>query len=648
MARSKSGQIQVLVALFTGFVIFTHLDAAPSWGGGRLKVIYGDDDRLDLYQVTQGRQRELADSTVALIKDHKLTRSEDGASYTIEVEAYKEEYGLCSDEPFVDQVTAAGCSGSLVGADLILTAGHCIETQTECENTNYVFGFGVTRAGEMPTTVAASEVYGCAELIVTKQEDDGADFAILRLDRAVTGHAPLAVSRRGNLDVGAGLVVIGHPAGLPTKVSAGAGVRDNSHEGYYVANLDTYGGNSGSAVFNTETNEIEGVLVRGERDYTTDPERGCTISLRCTNDGCRGEDVTKISQALPYLDSASVRLEITDTSAEVDAGRASASLRIVIRNPSAAAPPEEAEVVVTSGMKELGRARTGPILPSDSRTVELKLENLDVDALVGSGQPVTVQVKLLGRKLAEKGLLLKAGRDTLVEFAAVRKSIDVPSGTAEIEYSATYLGSRPMRGTVSGALLIGGSASDDVIVVEVPVPAPGATARILFRVSGLNQTLLLAEVGLPAAVQLRVNRATIKQDRLVLKTEALLGDLLRTFHLATVGKVTLNGEGPVEARLDWLRRSVIENNLEATRAARSFRSANVFRSDPDSTIPGSLLGLLRQEPVRNALAAARYKVLVDGLWDARTALRRTLFWSSAKRKAYEALIERVRVSSQTP
>lgn len=36
------------------------------------------------------------------------------------------------------------------------------------------------------------------------------------------------------------------PAGLPTKIAGGATMRDASPNGYYVANLDTYGGNSGS------------------------------------------------------------------------------------------------------------------------------------------------------------------------------------------------------------------------------------------------------------------------------------------------------------------------------------------------------------------------------------------------------------------
>jgi len=64
-----------------------------------------------------------------------------------------------------------------------------------------------------------------------------------------------------------------------------------------VANLDTFGGNSGSAVFNAETGEVEGILVRGENDYVWSDENGsrCRVPQQCTNDACRGEDVTRIT-----------------------------------------------------------------------------------------------------------------------------------------------------------------------------------------------------------------------------------------------------------------------------------------------------------------------------------------------------------------
>jgi hypothetical protein len=119
----------------------------------------------------------------------------------------------------------------------------------------------------------------------------------------VAGHAPLKVNRSGAPAKGTPIIVIGHPAGLPTKVAGGAAVREVK-EGYFTANLDTYGGNSGSAVFNARTGQIEGILVRGENDFVYDSANSCRRSNVCSADGCRGEDVTTIGSLIGNIPTA--------------------------------------------------------------------------------------------------------------------------------------------------------------------------------------------------------------------------------------------------------------------------------------------------------------------------------------------------------
>jgi len=264
-------------------------------------VVYGEDNRLDLYQVDNSMLLKLADSTVALIDNYKIQVDPATHLARISTVSYADSYDLCPSEPFYNQQTAAFCSGSLVGEDLILTAGHCIPAQEECEGTSFVFGFAVKAADEYPQSVAEAEVYHCSKLLGREQVDNGADWALIRLDRKVTHHEPLALNRSGLISNRTQLVVIGHPAGLPTKVSGGAWVRNASPDGYFIANLDTYGGNSGSAVFNANTGLVEGVLVRGEQDYSYNSANQCYLSNVCNNDACRGEDVTKISAVLSQL-----------------------------------------------------------------------------------------------------------------------------------------------------------------------------------------------------------------------------------------------------------------------------------------------------------------------------------------------------------
>ena len=265
-------------------------------GAERPKVIYGEDNRVDYFEVTDPVQRELANSTVALVRAHNVQIRDQVAELT--TESYSKSYGLCTQEPYYEQETAAFCSGFLVAPDVIVTAGHCVTNSAACERTRFVFGFRLNSPGEQPRAVPAEHVFSCKNLIHSVARGQGEDFAVVRLDRPVTHVAPLAYRISGRPQAGEALEVMGHPAGLPLKVASGASVR-HVHSEYLVANLDTYGGNSGSAVFNAVTHEVEGVLVRGEADF--EYKSGCATSKRCDNQGCRGEDVTLFERVLPYL-----------------------------------------------------------------------------------------------------------------------------------------------------------------------------------------------------------------------------------------------------------------------------------------------------------------------------------------------------------
>jgi hypothetical protein len=297
-----------LILLTCAALLAALLPAAPASAQLSGQVVYGSDDRIDIYQTDDAKLKALADSTVALFQGSGVKL--DGGSAVLATQPYGEEMGLCKEEPFYEQVTGAFCSGSLVAPDIIMTAGHCVPTPEECANIKFVFGFAVKEKGKMPTTVPAVDVYGCKELIGREQINDGADWALVRLDHKVTGHKPLRLNRSGVIKAGAPVLVIGHPAGLPTKIAGGANVRDSSKPGFFVANLDTYGGNSGSAVFNAQTGLVEGILVRGEQDYTY--KGSCRVSNVCPSDGCRGEDVTKIANVSDKIPAANHRGRVAE------------------------------------------------------------------------------------------------------------------------------------------------------------------------------------------------------------------------------------------------------------------------------------------------------------------------------------------------
>jgi len=264
------------------------------------KVIYGDDNRRDVYEESDPMLLELAASTAALISTGNLSDAGNGMT-KINGRKLGAARNFCADEPYGDQIASANCSGFLVAPNVLVTAGHCIQSLSDCKGYGFVFDFKTTQAGQTEYTVPKTSVYSCKKVIKTVLDQWGSkmDYAVIELDRDVTDRAPLKFRTSGKVADGADLVVIGHPSGLPTKIADGAYVRNNSNSTYFSANLDTYGGNSGSAVFNATTGEIEGILVRGETDYAR--SGSCTVSYRCANDGCRGEDVTRITNVAEIL-----------------------------------------------------------------------------------------------------------------------------------------------------------------------------------------------------------------------------------------------------------------------------------------------------------------------------------------------------------
>jgi V8-like Glu-specific endopeptidase len=256
------------------------------------KVVYGDDNRLDVFQTTNPLYKKLAAGTAAMISDSHLDKVGDLVTVT---GGTLQDDGVCMDEKFIHQTTSAMCSGFLVGKNLLLTAGHCIESMDDCENNSWVFDYSNTESEKTLYTVNKKDVYKCTKIIARALDSStDNDFALVQLDRA-TDREALSFRTSGKVATKAGLVVIGHPSGLPTKVADGAFVRSNANKYYFQANLDTFGGNSGSAVFDSTTGMVEGILVRGERDYILDSSANCYRPKVCKMDECRGEDVTRIT-----------------------------------------------------------------------------------------------------------------------------------------------------------------------------------------------------------------------------------------------------------------------------------------------------------------------------------------------------------------
>jgi hypothetical protein len=309
--RAPSHPATRLVRGLPFFAAAIGLATAAQARAALISPVYGPtDDRQDLWQVEDARLTGLADSTVVIFPANELESSGQGlgAANARPLESREQ---LCRGERFGRQATvsAHACSGALVGQDLILTAGHCVPDAESCRTQAFVFGFSVTdepdgiESGDDPL-FDRSQVYRCRELLTPPRaaHPDAPDLAVVRLDRSVVGHAALAISRAGAPAQGTALAVIGHPAGLPTKVAAGGQVTSVLEgERVFYSDLDTFAGNSGSPVFDLRTGLIEGILVDGESDYEEGRLPGCRVTRRCSTGLCLGEKSTLVSVAAPYI-----------------------------------------------------------------------------------------------------------------------------------------------------------------------------------------------------------------------------------------------------------------------------------------------------------------------------------------------------------
>ena len=250
---------------------------------------YGSTSSKDYFEIKDQEVLNDADSVVAIITSDQIQDNSDG-TFSLRSHEFGDSYNLCSDEKYREQPVVAFCSGVLINSDVIATTGHCINSINLSE-IRFIFGFKLNSINETNIVFNNSEIYKGKKIINRILTDNGQDYALVKLDKQVMNHKISRIRIDGKISDNAKVHVIGHPCGLPLKVGDNAIIKDNDNESYFVANLDTYGGNAGSPVFNSNTHEIEGILARGETDFISIGT--CYESLICPTIGCKGVHCTR-------------------------------------------------------------------------------------------------------------------------------------------------------------------------------------------------------------------------------------------------------------------------------------------------------------------------------------------------------------------
>jgi V8-like Glu-specific endopeptidase len=176
-------------------------------------------------------------------------------------------------------------SGSLIGPDLFLSAGHCFErnggawirptrngvTIDEAEIATLMkvnFNFQINAA---TNELRKEDSYPVVRLLEFKQGQ--LDYALVQVGQNAKGEVPgkkygtLVVAGQDLTQPGSMLCVIQHPNMQPKKIEAGA-MLSNSGGRISYDDIDTLGGSSGSSVLNGNTGEVVGVHTNGGcKDY---------------------------------------------------------------------------------------------------------------------------------------------------------------------------------------------------------------------------------------------------------------------------------------------------------------------------------------------------------------------------------------------
>lgn len=250
------------------------------------KVIYNTDTRQEIAAESPVEVMQLIQKrTLAVIHTANLFTQPSGDILFLP-RHYGRAFKLCSDERFYDQPSLPRCTASVIGKDLILTAGHCI-SEDNCRYTRFIADFVLEENGENPIRTTTEKIFSCKKIIYENNNPE-LDVAIVQIDREFP-HSPLVLAELPLTPLDE-ILAVGFPSGLPMKSSGLGPIRKVSFN-MINAELETYGGNSGSPIFKKDSALVEGILVAGENDFVLSEKEKCYRSNVCNSSTCSGEDI---------------------------------------------------------------------------------------------------------------------------------------------------------------------------------------------------------------------------------------------------------------------------------------------------------------------------------------------------------------------
>ncbi|MGK4008982.1 serine protease [Sorangium sp. So ce1036] len=267
-------------------------------------VVYGTDSRREFFEPASEALRRLARSSNLAVFRRSSLDGTDPASVRVAAPSLGEARGLCEDARFVDQPSAAVCSGVLIDEDLLLLAGHCIEGEFSCQDLLFVSGYYYDAPGALHP-IRQEDVFACRRLAYWqpgRERGEGAlDAAVVQLDRPVQAPLLPAALAAGAPPPDAPVTAIGYGEGLPGKLDVeGRWLESSAPDGGRAeAQVDAFTGSSGGGVFDA-LHELAGIVVSGRRDYALS-EEGCVTVHVEPEAAAKGEGVVLAGRAVQAL-----------------------------------------------------------------------------------------------------------------------------------------------------------------------------------------------------------------------------------------------------------------------------------------------------------------------------------------------------------
>lgn len=273
------GLLFFLISTFVGLpVAYSEFQPFVFYEGSRMVEI-------NLNSQAQQNLRLYAANNVGMVYPKEVRFYND--EFILKKSGIKKSYRLCDGEKLVHRWSTFFCSGAFVAPNKILTAAHCVENLS-CKD------FYLIREGtrsRLANRLPIENLFTCKEITKIKFRD----LAVITTHQEYDG--PITpVTTEFKAQAPEKIFMLGHPLGMPLHKSEGV-IFKQSSPGTCYADITSFEGNSGSAVYSQRTGQMIGVFVEGEKDFLFDRKSRCYRFKQCPIGRCSGEKVLTVNSS---------------------------------------------------------------------------------------------------------------------------------------------------------------------------------------------------------------------------------------------------------------------------------------------------------------------------------------------------------------